>query len=169
MQETVNLRGRYNVICYGEDGIEKWRDVIENLVVDVGKRFALDTYLGAGTGGTCYMGLVSSTSYTAIAAGDTQASHGGWLESGSANNPTFSGTRKTCVWSAASGSSKSLSAPLTFNITSTGVCKGAFINIGGAATVADTTGTLYSCGLFSGGDKSLSSGDSLNISFTASL
>lgn len=169
MQETAKLHGRYNVVCYGKDGSEKWRDVIDNLVVNIGKAYALDTFLGAGTGGTAYMGLISSTSYTAIVAGDTQASHGGWLEAGGANNPTYSGTRKTCVWSAASGGSKSLSAALTFAITSTGTCKGAFINVGGANTIADTTGTLYSAGLFSGGDKALSSGDSLNISFTASL
>jgi hypothetical protein len=32
-----------------------------------------------------------------------------------------------------------------------------------------TTGTLYSAGLFSGGDKVVANGDTLNVSYTASL
>jgi len=145
----------------------------ENTVVTVGKNVALDAYL-AGSSYTVvgpYMGLISSTSYSAIAAGDTMSSHSGWLEAGNANTPTYSGNRKTCAWSAASSGSKALSAALSFGITGTGTVKGCFIvyYTGAVNTIDNTSGTLYSAGLFTGGDKSVVNTDTLNVSYTASL
>jgi hypothetical protein len=117
-----------------------------------------------------YMGLVSSTSYSAVAAADTMSSHAGWLEAGGANAPTYSGTRKTISFSAASSGSKASSAAGSFGITGTGTVKGGFLVLGTGAssTVDNTSGTLYSVGLFSGGDRAVVSGDTLNVSYTAS-
>jgi hypothetical protein len=173
VSEAVSIKGQYEVVCIGPDGKEKWRDVIENTVVTVGKNLALDTFL-AGAAYTVtgpFMGLISSTSFSAIAAADTMASHAGWLEAGNANAPTYSGTRKTAAFSAASGGSKALSSALSFSITGTGTVKGCFIAYGTGAlsTVDNTAGTLYSAGLFSGGDKAVGSGDTLNVSYTASM
>ena len=53
-----------------------------NTVCTAGKNAALDAYL-AGSSYTVtgpYMGLISSASYSAIAAADTMSSHAGWLE-----------------------------------------------------------------------------------------
>lgn len=152
---------------------EKWSEFVDNTVVTVGKNLALDTFL-AGSGYTVtgpYMGLISSTSYSAIAAADTMSSHAGWLEAGSANTPTYTTPRKTAAWSSASGGSKALSSALSFAITGTGTIKGAFIVFGsGAITQIDSTaGTLYSAGLFSGGDRAVISGDTVNVSWTGSL
>jgi hypothetical protein len=119
------------------------------------------------------MGLISSVSFVAIHATDTQASHGSWLEAGSANAPTYTTPRKTTAagWSAASAGSKSLSAALSFAITGTGTVKGAFLVYGsGAVSVIDSSaGTLYSAGLFATGDRAVLSGDTLNVSYTASM
>ena len=169
----ANADGIYHVECFGADGVLKWRDVIENTVMTVGKNLALDTYL-AGSSYTVvgpYMGLISSTSYSAIAAADTMSSHAGWLEAGTANAPTYTSPRKTCAWSAASSGSKALSSALSFAITGTGTIKGAFIVFGTGAlsTIDNTAGTLYSAGLFSGGDKTVASADTVNVSYTASL
>jgi len=110
-------------------------------------------------------------SYTAVAAGDTMASHVGWLEAGSANAPTYTGNRKTAVWSAASAGGKALSAALSFAITSTGTVKGAFLvfGTGAVATKDDTGGVLWSAGTFSTGDKAVVNGDTLNVAFSTSL
>lgn len=173
MLEQTKAEGIYEAVCIGPDGKEKWRDTIINTVVTVGKNLALDTYL-AGSSYTVvgpFMGLISSVSFSAIAAADTMSSHAGWTEAGNANAPTYSGTRKTAAWSAASGGSKALSAALSFAITGTGTVKGAFLVYGSGAvnTIDNTSGTLYSAGLFSGGDKTVGNGDTINVSYTASL
>jgi hypothetical protein len=173
LAEEARASGVYTVECYDKDGKLKWRDTAKNVVTTVGKNLALDTYL-AGSAYTVtgtYMGLISSTSYTGVAAADTMASHGGWLEAGNTNAPTYTGDRKTAAWSAASSGSKSLSAALSFSITGTGTVKGAFLvyGSGAVATKENTSGTLYSAGLFSGGDRAVVNGDTLNVSYTASL
>ena len=169
----AEAHGHYEVECIGADGKLKWRGVIENVVATVGKNLALDTFL-AGAAYTVvgpFMGLISSTSYSAVAAGDTMASHAGWLEAGGTNAPTYSGNRKTAVWSSAASGSKALSAALSFAITSTGTVKGAFLCYGsGAVNTKDNTGgVLWSAGTFSTGDKAVVNGDTLNVQYSTSL
>jgi hypothetical protein len=173
MDERADAHGRYEVECIGADGKLKWREVIENVVATVGKNLALDTFL-AGAAYTVtgpFMGLISSVSFTAVAAGDTMASHAGWLEAGGTNAPTYTGNRKTAVWSAATAGGKALSAALSFAITSTGTVKGAFLCYGSGAvnTKDNTAGTLWSAGTFTTGDKAVVNGDTLNVNFSTSL
>lgn len=148
-------------------------DMFPNTVVTVGKNLALDTYL-AGSGYTVtgpYMGLISSTSYSAINAADTMASHAGWLEAGNANAPTYTSPRKTAAWSSASAGSKALSSSLSFSMTGTGTVKGCFLVFGSGAvtTIDNTSGTLYSVGLFTGGDQPVVNGNTLSVSYSTSL
>src|SRR5262245_19337219 len=98
------------------------------------------------------------------------ASHAGWTEAGSGNAPTYGGNRKTCVWASASGGSKALSASLTFTFTGSGTVKGVFIVFGSGAvnTIDNTSGTLLSAGLFTGGDRAVANTDVLNIAYTMS-
>jgi len=173
MNEECGATGIFEVWCIGPDGEEKWRDVFKNTVVTVGKNLALDTYL-AGSSYTVvgpYVGLISSVSFSAIAAGDTMASHSGWTEAGATNAPTYTSPRKTAAWSSASGGSKSLSSALSFAMTGSGTVKGCFVVYGSGAvsTIDSTAGTLYSAGLFTGGDKVVASGDSINVSYSTSL
>jgi hypothetical protein len=171
--ESADAHGRYEIECIGADGQLKWREIIDNVVQTVGKNLALDIFL-AGSAYTVtgpFMGLISSTSYTGVAAGDTMASHAGWLEAGGANAPTYSGNRKTAAWLAANLGSKSLSAALSFAITSNGTVKGAFLVYGTSAsnTKDNTGGTLWSAGTFSTGDKAVVNGDTLNVNYSTSL
>lgn len=164
--ERLEIHGHFDVVCIGPDGKEKWRDVIENLVTTVGKNDLLDKYLkGSGYTQTVRMGLKGAG---AADAGDTQASHAGWLEQGLGNAPTYTGNRKDVTMGAAAAGS-SASPVQAFAITSAGTVAGCFINNGGSATKDNTTGVLYSAGDFSGGDKVVDNGDTLNVTYTASV
>ena len=81
MLEGAEAHGHYFIECRDAHGNLKWSDEIENLVVTQGKNDALDKYLsGSAYTAVWYLGLIGSTGYSAIAAGDTAASHAGWTE-----------------------------------------------------------------------------------------
>jgi len=182
-EEFLGIQGYYDVKCYDKDGNLKWEEKAPNLVTAVGKGALFDYYFGAtGTGGGTasganYLGLVGSASATAnYLASDTISSHTGWQEVGGANNPTYTGNRQQPNWSAAASNgsaspsnivSKAASA-LTFSMTSTGTVFGCFINSGASASATkdSTTGILYSAGNFTGGQKIVSNGDSLAVTYT---
>ena len=119
--EQVGMAGRFVATCYDKDGNLKWEETIDNLVMAVGKQLMLDTLLaGSAYTATVVMGLVSGASSPTYAAADTQSSHAGWLESGLANAPIYSGTRKTPAFSAAT-SSGSTPSNVTTKTTSAAV------------------------------------------------
>lgn len=173
MVEVALAHGKFVAECYDKDGNLRWRDEFDNVVTTVGKNLALDSFL-AGSAYTVtgpYIGLISSTSYSAVSAADTMSSHAGWLEAGNANTPTYTSPRKTASWAAAASGSKALASAAAFSITGTGTIKGCFMAYGSGAvtTIDNTSGTLYSAGLFSGGDRAVVNGDVVNVSYTASL
>jgi len=144
----------------------KWIEAFDNLVTTAGKNDMLDKYLaGSSYTAAWYIGLISSTSYTTGAAvGDTMSSHGGWIE----DVEYSQAARVTTAWSAAAAGSKALSAACVYSINGDGTTiKGCFLN--SVSTKSGTTGTLFSAGLFTGGDKVLANGDTLNVSYTATL
>ncbi len=168
--ESFRVFGKYFVQCHDKDGNLLWEDEAPNLVTDVGAKLLLDTILaGSAFTATTYMGL-KGTGSAAVA--DTQASHAGWLEIGAANAPTYTSPRKTITWSSASGSgagsrTKASTGTYTFAITSGSgaTVDGCFLNINGTSAIDNTTGTLFSAGTFSGGAKTVSSGDSLTVTY----
>ena len=164
LSEGVKMRGRFGVECIGSDGKLKWRDTIENLVCTKGKNDILDKYLDLSAASAKHLGL-KGTGTPNVA--DEMTSHATWLEVGLANPPTYTGDRKVPAFSAAGSGSKATSSALSFAITGTGTVSGCFIVMGGSATKDTTTGVLYSAGNFTQGDKAVSNGDTLNVSYTA--
>lgn len=162
--EVTSISGYYTVECHDANGNLKWKDDIHNLVTTVGKNKTMDTVLGNTAGGAIVMGLKGTG--TAVV-GDTQASHASWSEVGGANAPTYSGTRPTPSFSAASAGAKATSSAVVFTMTGSGTVAGCFINIAGSSTKDDTTGVLFSAGDFTAGSKTVTSGDSLSVTYTA--
>jgi len=163
MGEVIGVTGHYDVQCIGPNGQVKWTDSIENLVVTVGKNDLLDKYFaGSAYTATWYMGLVDGASTPTYAAADTLASHAGWTES-----TAYSGSnRATVAWNSASAGSKASTAT-SFSINATATIAGALLTVTQAR--ATTTGVLYSAGSFSGGNRAVANGDTLNVTYTASV
>jgi hypothetical protein len=166
--ELFGLEGVYTAECYDAQGKLKWSDVIKNLTTNVGRQNLLNSYFSNTGGGAVVMGL-KGTGTAAYA--DTQASHATWLEVGNTNAPTYSGTRKTPVFATATNANPSVlatSAAVVFSMTGSGTVAGAFINIGGSSTIDSTTGVLFSAGDFTAGSKTVTSGDTINVTYTLS-
>jgi len=148
----------YEVVCRGPDGAEKWRDVVENLVVNEG----LDLYLDALTAAaeTLAVGLTDGT--PTIAAGDTMGSHTGWAEVTAYDEAA----RPTPTFAAASSQSRDNSgSTATFTISTNGTTiGGAFVSTD--ASKGGTGGTLLGAGAFSAGDKTADDGDTLDVTVT---
>ena len=178
--DSCSVHGVYRVQCHDKDGNLKWEDTIDNVVTAVGKNLMLDQTFGGTQNSTYFLGLISSVGYTGIPVDtDTMASHATsghvWNEAGNGSNyPNWSGSnvRQTITWSAASGGSKTIASPASFTIaTNGGTVKGCFIvtGSGASATNNNTSGVLYSAGVFSNGDKVVSVGDTLTVPYTTSL
>lgn len=140
-----------------------WNEpIILNLVTTVGGNNMLDNHLsGSSYTAAWYIGLISTTSYTAVALTDTMASHPGWTESVAYSNAS----RPSTAWSAASGKSKALSAGLVFNMNASDTITGCFLTSN--STKSGTTGTLYSAGLFTSGNQPVVNGNTLTVMYTA--
>jgi hypothetical protein len=161
MSEQISIAGAYTVECFDTDGNLKWSDQIKNLVVTVGRNDLLDKYFqGSSYTALWYLGLIDSGG--TYAAGDTMSSHAGWTE----NTGYSNSTRPAPTWNAAASASKSTTAT-AFSINATGTIGGAFLTTNN--TKGGTTGILYSAGNFTGGNRSVASGDTLNVTYTASV
>jgi hypothetical protein len=167
--ELFGLQGTYKAECYDAQGNLKWSDHIDNLTTNVGRQNLLNFYfISPSATNAIVMGLMGtgSPSYS-----DTQASHASWLEVGGTNAPTYSGTRKTPAFTTPTTANPSVlvtSAAVVFSMTGSGTVAGAFINVGGSSTIDNTTGILFSAGDFSAGSKTVSSGDTINVTYTLS-
>ena len=165
--ETVGAGGVYTVTCVGADGVEKWSDTFHNLVMNGGLANMNGAYF-AGTAQTTtwYLGLVTGPgSGTTFAAADTLATHAGWTEN---TDYTPSGRKAVTFGSATSANPSVISnsaAPTSFSMNGTATIAGAFL----ASVASGTSGILFSAGDFTGGDKSVASGDTLNVTYTFSL
>ena len=167
MKENAGAYGRYTVVCIGADGVEKWRDEFHNLVVNSGLQLMNNTFF-AGTSYTAvwYLGLITGPgSGTTFNATDTMLSHVGWTE----NTGYSNANRPTVTFGTATLADPSVIATTatSFSINAAGTIAGAFLTTNN--TKGGTTGTLFSASDFTGGDRILASGDTLNVTYTFTL
>jgi hypothetical protein len=166
--ESAKGGGVFHVQCFDKDGVLKWEDQMHNLVVNVGLQDMNTQYFkGSSYTATFYLGLITGPgSSTTYAAADTLASHAGWTEF-----TDYSGSRKAVTFGTATTADPSVisnsASPSSFSISGAGgVVAGAFL-----CTVASgTSGLLFSEADFqSPGDRTVVSGDTLNVTYTFSL
>ena len=166
--ENAKAGGVFHVQCFDKDGNLKWEDQMHNLVVNQGLQDMNTQYFkGSSYNAAFYLGLVTGPgSGTTYAAGDTLAIHGGWTEF-----TDYSGSRKAVTFGTATTADPSVisnsASPAQFSITGAGgSVAGAFL-----CTVASgTSGILFSEADFqSPGDRTVVSGDTLNVTYTFSL
>ena len=161
LTENVKPHGKYSVECFDSEGNLKWKDEISNLVTTVGLNNMLDSYLaGSAYTAAFYLGLVDGATTPTFAAADTMASHSGWTE----NQAYAATTRPAPTWSAASGGAKSFASAVAFTANAAATIAGCFLVTD--STKGGTAGTLFSEGAFTGGNKTLASGDVINVSYT---
>ena len=168
--EGVGAGGVYTLQCFDKDGKLKWEESSHNLVVNVGLQDMNAKYFaGSSYTATWFIGLIDGPgSGTTIAAGDTAASHAGWTENVGYSNAT----RPAATFGTATTANPSVqtnsASPASFSINATSTIAGAFLISN--STKSGTTGILFSASDFqSPGDRSVVSGDTLNVTYTFSL
>jgi len=171
-KESARGGGVFYFTCYDKDGNLKWQDSAKNIVVNTGLQDMNTKYFkGSSYSAAWYIGLVSDANFSAYAAGDTLASHAGWEEttdySGGNRITAVFGTATTAAPSVISNSVSSGGTVAVFTITGTVTVKGAFLT--NIQDKTDNTGLLFSVSNFTGGDRSVVSGDTLNVTYEFSL
>ena len=166
--ETAKATGQYFIECFDKDGNLKWRDETHNLVVNVGLQYMAGVALTSTTQiTTWYIGLYGAGASNTPAATDTMSSHIGWTEV-----TPYAGSRPTATFASATNANPSVvtnsASPASFSINATQTVGGAFLVSN--STAGGSTGTLFSAADFqSPGDRSVVSGDTLNVTYTFSL
>jgi hypothetical protein len=161
--------GVFTIECRDKDGNLKWKEEAHNLVVNVGLKDMNDKYFtGSSYTAAWYIGLYGAASSNNPAAADTMSSHAGWTEVTAYSQAT----RPAATFAAATTADPSVitnsASPAAFSINGTATVGGAFLTSN--STKSGTTGILFSAADFqSPGDRSVVSGDTLNVTYQFSL
>ena len=181
--EQMSVSGRYRAECLDAQGNVKWVEEFDNLVTTQGKKHLLDWGL-TGTASavairmsllTSALTVVDTATYTAPGTTAVEITATGIVTGNARSTPTLA-TTTPASGTTGGAAAKATSSATTFNIGGTATITGVSIVLTTAAvttlgTVADTAqsgGILYSAGLFATA-KSVSSGDTLNVTYTTTL
>jgi hypothetical protein len=169
LSEGIRGGGVFTVTCFDKDGNQKWEAKSHNLVVNVGLQDMNTKYFsGSSYTATWYIGLYGAGASNTPAASDTMSSHAGWTEVVAYSQAT----RPQCVFGTATTADPSVisntASVAVYSINGTTTVGGAFLTSNN--TKSGTTGTLFSAADFqSPGDRSVVSGDTLNVTYQFSL
>lgn len=155
----VGFVNHWVVECFDKYGNLKWDDRFKNLVVNTGLDDILDKYWkGSGYTAAFYVGLIDAS--PTIAAADTMASHAGWAELSAIYDEA--GRQALTLGTVASQAVDNSASKAQFAInTDSQSIGGAFISTD--ATKGGTSGILVAAAAFTGGNKSVDDGDTLNV------
>ncbi len=152
----------------GKLKLEHWRDGVllntyefPNGITNVGKNLILDVMFNSATQvsqSSWCIGIIDNSGFSAVAAGDTMASHSGWNEFTNYNQST------RVAWGSGSASSQQTtnSVACTFDMLGTATLQGVFITSNN--TKSGTTGSLWSTALFPS-TIPVNNGDQLKITY----
>lgn len=161
------VTGHFQVQCLRPDGTVRWEHGFPNGVVNEGLDRILNTMFDGTTqigAGAWYLGLIDASGFTALAAGDTYASHSGWSEATQYDEATRG------AWNPAASTAQSSSNTTTvdFTMNATKTIYGIFL--ASVSTKGDSTSgannVLWATGQFPGGSQAVVSGDVLKITYT---
>jgi len=161
--------GTFHFQCFDKDGNLKWEDSAKNLVVNTGLQDMNTKYFkGVSYSAAWYIGLVQGpASGNTYAAGNTLASHAGWTE----DTNYSGGNRATATFGTATTADPSVidnsGSVAVFSITGTTTIAGAFLTT--TQSNSSTSGLLFSVSNFTGGDRAVINGDTLNVTYQFSL
>jgi len=167
--EKAKAGGVFTIKCFDKDGKLKWESQDHNLVVNVGLKDMNEKYFtGSSYTAAWYLGLYGAASSNNPAASDTMSSHAGWTEVTAYSEAT----RPQCTFGTSTTADPSVisnsASVAVFSINGTTTVGGAFLTT--SNTKGGTTGTLFSAADFqSPGDRSVVSGDTLNVTYQFSL
>lgn len=170
LRAGLGITHHFHIEAFDADGNLKWEDRFKNLVVNTGLNDYLDKYYkGSAYTAAHYVGLTDGT--PSFAAGDTMASHAGWVEVTNYTvtdvSPDSNSRALYNPGTVASQSVDNSASKAVFSILGAVTVGGAFISTD--STKGGTSGTLVGGNAFTGGDRSLSNGDTLNVTVTASM
>lgn len=160
-QMAAIIGGLFEIRTVLPDGRRVKEQKFKNGPTTLGLNYLLDTGFGGGTPDTTWFILViDNASYSALAVGDTLASHAGWLEF-----TDYSGNRPAWTPAAASGGQITNSASAA-SITMTG--DGTIRGLGLCGVNSGSSGVLYSTGVLGTG-RAVSNTEVLELVYTPTL
>lgn len=163
MMDLRNLRGRFRVEHHRKNQLLDIYD-IDNGIVNVGKDKILNVMFNGDTqiaNNSWFIGLIDNSGFSALAAGDTMASHAGWTEYQTYNQTT------RVAWGSGTSTTQSTTnaSPAQFDINATGNVYGVFVVSN--STKGGTSGILWATANFTS-VVPVSSGDQLRCTYTVS-
>lgn len=163
VRNKIRLNHHWRFEAFSSEGDFLWDDEFDNLVVNEGLNDYLDKYYKGSTYTAAhYVGLADGT--PSFAAGDTMSTHAGWTEVTAYSE----GARQTFTpGTVASQSVDNSGSVAAFSINGSTTVGGGFLSTDN--TKGGTAGILVGGNAFSGGDRTLNNGDTLNVTVTASL
>lgn len=166
MRHKLALKGRYEVVCRDKNGKEKWRDTIENAIVNDAIDQILNTMfddLAQIASGSWFMAIINNAPAPTLADTDTYQSHAGWVE--------FTGyTGARPAWGQGTAAAKVITnaAAVSFSITAAATVHGMFICTDSTKGDSGAGPDLWGHGQFTQGNKIIAIGDTLEVTYTLS-
>lgn len=166
-QDRVMLEGIWTAVAYrygmhrDPNGII-WREHFKNTIVDVGLDDILGVYFRSATQtatGNWFMGMTNAD--PVFAPGDTMANHPGWTDFTAVSETN----RPPWGQDPVSGQSITNSTPVTYSCNANGQTAGGLFIVN-ENTIAGTTGTLFNGGAFTGGNRALNDGETIDLTCT---